>query len=278
MGPSAISWKEPPFHQLMSYVFSHHASLDPPCERDCGDCKKRCPECHRTRYQGWNNGNPRYDCPNIKKVYLQRNLACHVVQTRRVLEKTVLNAFSDVEALRATSLAGGPGVELLALADSLADTSVKKLRFVNFDIEATWKEPFTDLVSEFSKLIEAPAISSQFCCRDFSQGGTTKHQYDIAFVPWVLSELAEPAVPHFVESAAAACVDGGYVIVLERPEDKYRDLILREFGQCPQMERVHDNSDELSANCYVTFPDAIKATFGPKHDYHTFYFVFQKHG
>ncbi len=269
-----FSSDEPPFHQLMDYVFSNYASLDDiPCDRYCDDCRKFCPDCHRERY--WKPNQPRYDCPNIKRVYLQRYLACHVAQTRDVLRRTVLYELSQKTSVSATSVGGGPGIECLALAEVLDENGVGRLRFVNYDSEPTWKPLFDDLAEHFDIILNTTKLIPRFISRDFTDDGANR-LYDIVFLPWVISEVGETEVSVFISNAVDACEAGGFVVVLERPEEYLRQLILDTFSRIAGIAREFDEYDSVEGNCYISFPETIKDEFGPKFDFHSFYYVFRK--
>ncbi len=265
-----------PFEQLMDYVFSDYADLDDhPCRRGCNDCMKSCTRCHQERYKEWNEGRPRYECPNIKRVYLQRLLACHVVQTKRVLQRTVLDDLSQKASVCATSVGGGPGVECLALADVLNDNRVAKLQFVNFEVESTWKPIFDDLAGHFDNILESTKIVPRFVCRDFTIE-RAKNLYDIVFVPWVISELKGREVLSLVSNAVDACDAGGFVVILERQQDDLGHLILEAFSGMDGVAREFDEDESVNGNCGIQFPEAIRKRFEPKFNYNSLYYVFRK--
>lgn len=278
MSPNGWSWQEPPFHQLMTYVFSNYSTLDQPCNLDCNDCKKSCPDCHIARYQGWKGGRPRYECPNIKSVYLQRNLAAHVAQTKAVINKTVLASLGAHRKVKAASLGGGPGIECIALADILNANGCEgceELAFRNFDIEDSWRQYFTDLTSKLDPLLENLSFDPRFIRRNFLKRSTDA-RYHVVFVPWVLSEVGANAIPTFADHAISACENGGHVVVLERRETDLGSTIIEAFENTGKSARVFGAEDEVQGHCGISFPQVIGDQFKPKFNYQSSYYVFQR--
>jgi ribosomal protein RSM22 (predicted rRNA methylase) len=210
-------------------------------------------------------------------VYLQRNLAAHVAQTKHVLRKTVLKELSEVDSTKAASLGGGPGVECLALADSLEGTECRKLTFSSFDIEASWRSFFDDLTSTIGGRFKTLQLGAKFVSRNIIEQGT-KNQYDVVFVPWVLSELGVGMIPTFVEHAVNACRIGGHVVVLERKESNLGATVVTAFQASDSVTRVFDAEDEVQGHCGVTVPQSVCEKFKPKLNYQSLYYAFRRDG
>jgi len=161
------------------------------------------------------------------------------------------------------------------LADSLEGTECRKLTFRSFDIEASWRAFFDDLTSTLGGSFKTLELGAKFVYRNIIEQGT-KNQYDVVFVPWVLSELGTGTIPAFVEHAVNACRVGGHVVVLERKESNLGATVIAAFQASDSVTRVFDDEDEVQGHCGVSVPQGVCDKFKPKLNYQSLYYAFRR--
>jgi hypothetical protein len=133
---------------------------------------------------------------------------------------------------------------------------------------------FHDLAGRFAAILENTKVETKFISLNFATNGA-QLLYDIVFVPWVVFELQREEIPSLISHAVAACESGGFVVVLERPQDDYRKLILDAFAN-EEVTREFSGNESVKGRCGVDFPGKNREIFFPKMNYHSNYYVFRK--
>ena len=274
-----IEFLFPPLQQLADYVFDAYKEFDEHCNADGNDAdRETCVICHQKAY--WRTGKPKYDCNNFKRVYLWRYFSTHVAQTEHPLLKHVSVHLGKLKTIKALSVGGGPGTEAIALMDQLNDCDgYQNITFHNLEYEQSWEPIYLDLVNQFAKYVGNVSVTPKFRQFDASVPliqGIDDSNYDIVFLPWVLSEMKTTAeIRILLQRAADTTRNEGYTIITDRIEENLIDQISKHVTELGAYYLIEENR-ECKSYAGILFPDELKEIFKPKLNYQTAYWVLLK--
>jgi hypothetical protein len=155
--------------------------------------------------------------------------------------------------------------------------NVRKLKFVSFDLEASWKGLFDDLMLKLKNDPSWRIETDSNCIKRDLTTYEPRDRYDIVFISWVLSELKKSSdMNDMLHNALTACKDGGYIMVLERTEANMRQRIIDYFNEIPEVKRKYRNMDVVSGHCGVHHPQSIVDKFSPKLSYDSNDYIYKK--
>ncbi len=260
---------------LVNRYFEKHGEPFVPCQSGrCPDCVGNCNDCLHGQY--FDGGRQiRYDCPNVKRVYVNKFLASHADPARLVF-RAALHLLPVTPELSVACFGTGPGTDALALMDVLADDPrPTKITFSGCDMEESWGPVATELVQDFQELggaqidfrfvapVNVVSVSPRAWegCKDVA---------DIAVLSWILSEVEAHSAARVQEEARRKVLDAvtncasKMVVVMDRPKDSLRTFISGYFASNPTVKQpaVHE---ELSGLNGIWFTREMKDRFIPDH-------------
>ena len=270
-----ITVKYPPLQSLMDYVFKTYSELESRCTSEGNDVViEDCVDCHSDSYYG---GNTQYKCGNSKKVYLVRYMAAQIKQIDLALSQSLRQDISSQQHLKAISLGGGPGTEIIALMDILRTYDGNfSINFDNVDSEKSWKNIFEDLTHRFANKISNIELKPRFFPSDLKNyANRAKVLYDIAFVSWLFSLVDKPQeILSILNTIKQLLNEDGYLIVADRFEDEVVANISEAVGNIDGLILIeHDRQIQW---CGVMFPEDIKDVFKVRLRANGAYWILQK--
>jgi len=270
-----IDFTPGPMERLLDYVIEHYLNIEGLCPNTgLSVDRPQCVKCNYERHRG--GGKPLYSCQNFRKVYLIRFLITHTKQTCDLIRRTIISDIAKIPNLFVVSFGGGPGVEALALMELLRHYDGKyDFVFDNVDRELSWQPIYQDLVRTFSGWIKNVDVNPRFSQIDVT-GDFLAKQYDIVFVPWILSELDKEGRHRVLSRARDLTQPSKYVVVTDRPES----ALIRKISESITSIQAWDvikSEPKFKKHCGIHFPDDLRAKFRAQVEYSTAYWVLKKH-
>jgi len=269
-----IDFTPEPMQRLLDYVIENYLTIEGLCPNSGLECDiAQCVPCCSENYFG---GTVRYDCFNFKKVYLVRFLISHTKQTCDLIRRTIVPDIAKIANLFVISFGGGPGVEALALMELLRHYDGRyDFVFDNVDRELSWQPIYQDLVQAFSGWVNNVRVTPQFSQIDVTEGFKA-HEYDIVFIPWILSELDKEGRHRVLSRARDLTQPSKYVVVTDRPELDLISKISESITSIQDWELIESDTG-FKGWCGAHFPDEIQKAFWVQLTYRTAYWVLKKH-
>ena len=268
-----------PLQQLADYVFSTYREYDEQCHENNSDASwDTCVSCHQKAY--WRNGKPKYNCDNLKKVYLWRYLSTHIAQTEPPLLRPAAEKLCGKEEVKAMSVGGGPGTEAIALINQLNNSvDFQNITFHNLEFEQSWESIYFDLVMLFTKFVDNISITPAFLQFDASAPLIqiiSESDYDIVFLPWILSEMKTSGERRIlIQRAIDATCPEGFTLITDRIEEALIEDISSFVNGLADCNLIEVNKECVSY-AGISFPPDLVEIFKPKLNYRTAYWVLQK--
>jgi hypothetical protein len=270
-----ITFRPSPMQALIDYILSAYLNLDPFCLTLATSVgTDHCVQCCSGSY--YNQGRAiQYQCKNSKRVYLIRYLASQVKQVQFAIDSSVLETIGARQTITLASLGGGPGTEVIAMMDTLRNTNNQHaLDFDSFEIEPSWKPIFDDLTTRFAQRMPNLTLRARFRSHNVSGGiQALTNQYDVVFVSWLLSELADQGRITVLGRLAQLLKSDGLAVIADRPEASLISRVNQIIAGEPDLMVVE--SDTQTEHCGVTFPNDVRTAYQVKLWANTHYWVLQ---
>lgn len=269
----------PPLQQLADYIYDAYKEFEEHCSVDGSDADwETCVFCHRKAYM--RGGKPKYGCDNFKRAYLWRFLSTHIAQTESPLSTHVSEHLGKLNTVKALSVGGGPGTEAIALMHQLNGCDGNhNITFHNLEYEQSWEPIYLDLVGQFTQYASNVSITPKFHQFDASAPllqQINESDYEIVFIPWILSEMKTSAERQMLlQRAAIATCQNGHLIVTDRIEESLMDEISAFTTELEGFNLIKENR-ECKSHAGISFPSDLIEIFKPKLSYQTAYWVLRK--
>ncbi len=167
--------------------------------------------------------------------------------------------------LSCASFGGGPGVELVALVESLNGTGL--LDFYCVDLEPRWQAQFVDLAPMHIAHSAAGRLQVR---HGFYNHDACQHpwQHDVVFLPWICSACNDQVHDWLVASACRCARE--MVIVTDRTQPATLARLDRAIQAQRGWQIIHQD-DRITAHAGHSFPTAIVDQFEykPRYSYET---------
>ncbi|MCJ7604877.1 MAG: hypothetical protein MUO19_02440, partial [Dehalococcoidales bacterium] len=185
-----------------------------------------------------------------------------------------------LDTVKALSIGGGPGTETIALMNQLNGCEGNQnITFCNLEYEQSWEPIYLDLVDQFTHFTSSVSITPEF--RQFDASAPLFQQinesdYDIVFIPWILSELKSSTERRMLlQRVAGVICMNGHLIVTDRIEEALMDEISKYAAELKDFNLIEENRD-CKSHAGISFPSELLEIFKPKLSYKTAYWVLKK--
>jgi hypothetical protein len=249
-----------PKELLIGYINEHYRNFKDHCEisnkpisiPDCVLCLKK---------SFYPPNRQHYECDNFKRAYLIGYYPTQFTQYEYLIREYLLPYITKKTNLTALSMGGGPSPELLALLNELHSSGIAhELSFFNVDREPSWKTIYLDLANYLVKINRNINLTAEFIPSDIINY-SINWQFDIVFIPWVLSEIEENYRLYLIKHAIELTTTQGLMLLTDRVEDALIDSISNKVEKSDGIiiERIGTISGMW---CGISFPEETRNLYG----------------
>lgn len=256
-------------------VTDYYDNLNPGAFSDC-ECRTpkshSCLDCFQSQFFDGNEIS--YDCEEKRKLYVLRYFPVHCMENyhgaKNIPSDVIDNWFEDghVDIL---SVGGGPGSDICGVLEYLEDEARSRqvdlsVDVVRLDIEDQWDEVFDDVMERFF-----PWASYRTVHLDVNDGIDLRSDdnFDLVTLSYLTSELSTEACLNLADEVDSVLVDGGVLMINDRPEDVVEQDIRSIF------ERIEVSYGEYSLSAWAgyRYPNHISDVVGPKFNMNSSMFI-----
>lgn len=223
-----------------------------------------CPQCLSHQY--FNGNEISYSCENKRKLYVLRYLPTHSVEIYQGATKIpsdVVNSWFESGYVKILSIGGGPGSDVVGILKFLREESERRgfrlnIDVVQVDIEDQWNEIFDDVIRRlFPNFCQCRKVRLDVEDRQIS---TVGNDFNLVTVSYLTSELDTQACLNLADDINSILIDGGILMINDRPEDSVELNIQSMFNQIC----IAYKQESLTEWAGIHYPPNIANEVAPK--------------
>ncbi|SUD41177.1 Uncharacterised protein [Ectopseudomonas mendocina] len=223
----------------------------------------KCLECFS--YQFYRGNEISYDCEEKRKLYVLRYFPVHFRENSRgaaEIPEDVVDSWFERGHVNILSVGGGPGADVCGVLGYIEIEEKRRneslyVDILRLDIESQWDEVFNDVMGRFF-----PWANHQTVHLDIRHGisSITDIDFDLVTASYLVSELDAQACLDLAEEVDSFLVEGGVLMVNDRPENSVEQNIRLMF----KWIGMSYSERGLSGWAGYNYPDNVVSGVGPK--------------
>lgn len=247
-------------------ITDYYDDLNPKAFSSCDDRTPgsgSCVDCFKNQYYGGHEIS--YDCEEKRKLYVLRYFPVHGKENYSGAERIpcdVIDEWFDNEHVDILSVGGGPGSDIYGVLAYLKEEALRRqvdlsVDVLRLDIEDQWDGVFDDVMARFF-----PLVGYRNMKLDVSDGidSISDESFDLVTLSYLTSELSTESCLNLAEEVDSVLVDGGVLMINDRPEDVVEQDIRSMFERI----EVSYKKYSLSAWAGYSYPREISRVVVPK--------------
>jgi hypothetical protein len=256
-------------------ITDYYDNLNPGAFPGC-ECRtprsNSCLECLQSQFFDGNEIS--YDCEEKRKLYVLRYFPVHCRENyygAKNIPCDVINNWFEDGHVDILSVGGGPGSDICGVLEYLEEEAKRRqvdlsVDVVRLDVEDQWDGVFDDVMERFF-----PWASYRTVHLDVNEGFDliSDESFDLVTASYLTSELSKKACLDLADEVDSVLVDGGVLMINDRPEDVV-ELNIRSM-----FDRIELSYEEQFLNSWAeySYPNDIAMVVGPKFNMKSSIFV-----
>ncbi|AMX03693.1 hypothetical protein A3224_14855 [Microbulbifer thermotolerans] len=215
-----------------------------------------------------------YACEEKRKLYVLRYFPVHCKENyhgAKNIPYDVVDKWFGYGYVKILSVGGGPGSDICGVLEYLEEEALSRqldlsVDVVRLDIEDQWDEVFDDVMERFF-----PWVNYRTVHLNVSDGIDliSDENFDLVTISYLISELSKEACINLADEVGSVLVDGGVLIINDRPEGVVEKNIRSMFDR---IELSYEESSMCDWAGY-SYPNDVAEAVGPKFNMNSIMFV-----